>query len=67
MLIQYRSVSAPARRVLERLDDVTIAPNPTLDRPIVATAWLYSMRCERLDKTALVKFVNAHAQKGPSH
>ena len=46
---------------------VTVAPNPSMDAPIVVTAWLYSMRCQRVEGTAIDAFITAHLGKNPGH
>lgn len=67
VLLQYRGISTAdlsALSVLARSNpDVTMAPNESLPAPIVATAWLYLMRCERFDKRALQDFVSMHVGK----
>lgn len=71
VLLQYGSISAAQRQILERFASsnelVTVAPNESLSSPIVATAWLHSMDCERADQTAIEKFIDDHAGKGPGH
>jgi hypothetical protein len=71
VLIQYDDIPAAELRELESIvsehEGVTIAPNDTLTRPVVATAWTYRMLCSAVDKTALESFVKAHAGKAPSH
>lgn len=46
-------------------DRVAVAPNPDLPAPIVATAWLRSMRCSTPDLEALAAFVEAHLGRAP--
>ena len=71
VLLQYGELSASQRQIVERMassrDDVTVAPNKELPSPIVATAWLHTMRCERADQTALEAFIDAHAGKHEGH
>jgi len=44
---------------------VVIAPNPDLDEPVVATAWLYKRTCGTVDPDALGAFVAARRGHGP--
>jgi uncharacterized protein DUF3105 len=70
VVVQYRGrdVDAAEREEMEafarRTARVTVAPNPDLPAPIVATAWTYKQTCTRLDSGALGRFVRAHAGKG---
>jgi hypothetical protein len=72
VLIQYRDVSAADLRELKALGldgakgGVAVAPNDSLPTPIVATAWVYSMECQRFDKEALQDFVGMHTGKHQS-
>lgn len=67
VLIQYRP--SVERAQLRKLASsvVTVAPGVDLPAPIVATAWLSSVRCERFDKSALESFIGAHAGKVDGH
>jgi hypothetical protein len=70
VLLQYLpSLDAADRVALEAFGgkDVTVAPNPDLDDPIVATAWLYKQRCGSFDADAITSFVEERAGKGPEH
>ena len=44
---------------------VVVAPNPDLPAPIVATAWLHSLRCADPDAEALAGFIEAHQGQAP--
>jgi hypothetical protein len=47
---------------------VTVAPNPTLPQPVVATSWLYDMRCGGSGAAAVKDvraFVTARVGHGP--
>jgi len=47
---------------------VTVAPNPTLPQPVVATSWLYDMRCQTAAPGAVTRlraFVSARVGHGP--
>lgn len=65
VLVQHRDLDDETRRRLEALagDLVVVAPNPELDRPVVATAWRHRLRCTAVDRAALDAFVFAHAGK----
>jgi hypothetical protein len=69
VLVQYRDVAGSALRRVESLagDHLTVAPNETLDEPIVATAWLWKMTCSRVDTKALEDFASMHRLQGPGH
>lgn len=68
VLLQHRP-DLPADQLarLEALarDGVVVAPNPDLDIPVVATAWLYKRSCSSVDATALEEFVHDRLGKGP--
>ena len=69
VLIQYQpTVGSQLLASLESTPLVTLAPNPALPTPIVATAWLWRLRCAGPAQTALPSlraFVAAHAGNGP--
>jgi len=44
---------------------VVVAPNPDLDDPVVATAWLYKRTCSAVDTAALQGFIDERGGKGP--
>ena len=69
VLVQHRGLSTSALRELESLagNHVTVAPNPTLDEPIVATAWLWKMTCSRVDVGALRDFADTHRLETSNH
>jgi hypothetical protein len=46
-------------------EEVAIVPNPDLPAPIVATAWLRTMRCSTPDLDALDAFVVANVGRAP--
>jgi hypothetical protein len=68
VIVQYRSgfgdgaslAPLAARDVL-----VTIAPNPALTVPVVATAWTWKLSCTGRDTRALSGFIRAHEGHGP--
>jgi hypothetical protein len=70
VLLQYRprdlrpSARDSLERLANRLPNVTVAPNPDLPAPVVATAWTYKQTCRGVDVDALRGFVRAHAGKG---
>lgn len=70
VMVQYRDVTRADLRRLRTLAgrEVVVAPNATLDRPVVATAWRHRMACggaggPALD--ALSAFIDAHLGNGP--
>ena len=66
VLVQYRSAAdGRALRSVARAE-THIAPGSGLPAPVVATAWLWMMRCDSVDKSAIEKFVDAHAQQHAS-
>ena len=71
VLMQYTRASSATlaffRAITVANSSVAAAPNSSLDQPIVLTAWLYSMRCTSLDKTAIRNFVATHTGKAPAH
>lgn len=71
VLLQFRddlpAAQLKALKVFGDTDDVVVAPNDSLPAPIVATAWLHSMECQRFDKGALQDFVAMHTGKHEGH
>jgi hypothetical protein len=70
VLVQYRDDAARSQlAALARGQKgrVTVAPNHALPSKIVATAWLFKMKCKAFDAADLRSFVNAHTQKAPTH
>jgi hypothetical protein len=68
VLVQYLpSLPAGDVEALEALarDGVVVAPNPELDEPVVATAWVHKRTCAAVDTTALEAFVEARIGRGP--
>jgi hypothetical protein len=60
VLVQYRDeADAEAVQAL-RQTWVTIAPNATLKKRIVATAWTYKLECGGIDEAPLQKFIASH-------
>ena len=45
----------------------SVAPNPDLHAPVVATAWTAKLTCTDVDRAALKKFVQTFAGKGAGH
>jgi hypothetical protein len=70
VLLQHRP-DLPADQLadLEGLagDGVVVAPNPDLDDPVVATAWLYKRACEAVDVDALQQFVDERRDEAPGN
>jgi len=64
VIIQYRGVDGTTQANLEQLTvgqtNVTVAPNATLPAPIVATAWMYKLTCQRFEATALQTFITTY-------
>ena len=69
VLLQWKGLSPPQRRALEKLagGPVTVAPNATLPRAVVATAWTWKLSCASVDQAELRRFIAAHAGHGPGH
>lgn len=44
---------------------VTVAPNPDLPEPVVATAWVFKRSCSTVDAAALREFIDARVGRGP--
>jgi hypothetical protein len=68
VLVQYRpDLPDGDRRQLLDLGgtQVAVAPNPDLSRPIVASAWLYLLRCDALDTAAIRAFVAERTGTAP--
>lgn len=69
VLVQYRGVPKDTetnlRTFARRAERVTVAPNRSLKKPIVATAWLWKMECQSFDADALRDFVEAHQPEQP--
>lgn len=68
VLIQYQP-GLPDDEVaeLEALagDGVVVAPNPDLDDPVVATAWVHKRTCDAVDAAALQSFIDERGGQGP--
>jgi hypothetical protein len=69
ILVQYKGLSDRQRSQLDKLADgqVTVAPNPDLPAPVVATAWTAKLVCTDVDRGALQGFVRDFAGKGAGH
>lgn len=68
VLIQYQPSLAPADvEALVALagDGVVVAPNPDLEDPVVATAWVHKRTCGAVDADALQRFIDERAGHGP--
>jgi hypothetical protein len=60
VLVQYRDDSDAASVQALNQTGLTIAPNTTLTKRVVATAWTYKLECGDVDAPALQKFIAAH-------
>lgn len=70
VMMQYRGVTGADLRRLRTLSEreVVVAPNPTLDAAVVATAWRHRMACGGANGAALdalEAFIDAHKGNGP--
>jgi len=67
VLVQYRPTTSDEQRRLEALAgaQVVVAPNPALPSPIVATAWLHRLECQRPDPAGPRDFIARHATGRP--
>ncbi len=68
VLVQYRPDLPPAE--LQQLlglggGMVAVAPNPQLAQPVVASAWLYLLRCAAVDTGALRDFIDTRTREAP--
>jgi hypothetical protein len=60
VLVQYRDPADAAALEALRQTWVTIAPNASLQKRVVATAWTYKLECATVDDPALPRFIAAH-------
>ena len=60
VLVQYRDTADATEVQSLRQTGVTVAPNSTLGKRVVATAWTYKLECASVDTAALQKFIAAH-------
>ena len=60
VLVQYRDPADAKAVQAMRQTWVTIAPNTTLKKRIVATAWTYKLECGGVDEPSLEKFIASH-------
>ena len=60
VLVQYRDAADAGAVQTLRQTSVTIAPNSTLKKRVVATAWTYKLECATIDESSLQKFIAAH-------
>jgi hypothetical protein len=68
VLVQYRADLPPEDVARVRAlagGDVVVAPAAELDRPVVASAWLYLLRCDGVDEEGLQRFAAERAGAGP--
>jgi hypothetical protein len=73
VVVQYRSaLGGPAAAALAPLAAaspyVAVAPDPTLPNPVVATSWLYDLRCASAGPaavTAISRFIGQRVAHGP--
>jgi hypothetical protein len=67
VLVQYRDpADAAALRAVAR-DGVVVAPRPTIEARVVATAWTYRLTCRDVDPAAVDRFIDAHVGKSQGH
>lgn len=66
VLVQFRDPADAAVVRSLRQTGVTVAPNKTLVKRVVATAWTYKLECGSVDSSALQKFIAAHKGQ-PAH
>ena len=60
VLVQYRDTADATAVQALRQTGLTVAPNATLKKRVVATAWTYKLECATVDSAALQKFIAAH-------
>jgi hypothetical protein len=60
VLVQYRDATDAAAVQALNQTGLTIAPNTTLAKRVVATAWTYKLECGSVDTPTLQKFISAH-------
>jgi drug/metabolite transporter (DMT)-like permease len=68
VLLQHRpDLAGDAVADLEALagEGVVVAPNPDLDDPVVATAWVHRLACDEVDVEALQAFIDDRKGRGP--
>jgi hypothetical protein len=68
VLVQYGpEVGAADLRALEAVATgrVAVAPNADLPAPVVVTAWVRKLTCERVDIAAIEAFARAYEGQGP--
>jgi hypothetical protein len=69
VVVQYRDIpDADVSQVRDLASDqVVVAPNPDLPKPVIATAWTYKLSCSALDLPAVQKFIRAHEGAAVNH
>lgn len=67
VLIQYRDPALRAQLTPLVDEHTTIAPNPGLPAPVVATAWQHKQACQTPEEAALRDFVGEHAGERKGH
>ncbi len=68
VLIQHDpDLDAAALAELEGLagEGIVVAPNPSLDDPVVATAWVFTRTCDAVDVDDLEEFIRERVDQGP--
>jgi hypothetical protein len=60
VLVQYRDAADAAAIQALKQTSVTLAPNSTMKKRVVATAWTYKLECATIDEASLRKFIAAH-------
>jgi hypothetical protein len=60
VLIQYKNATDKSALAPLAAPQVTVAPNPTMSQPVVATAWTWKLSCRAPNTKALRSFVAKH-------
>lgn len=67
VVVQYRDPADRGALVALAGERVVVAPNPTLPRRVIATAWRHKLTCTGgVDPVALRRFIEGQAGRGPA-